>query len=172
MDSDKLPAISGLASYFHKSTGCFYAAGLWKEDISSGCLWERETSVSLKYPQYCRAPSWSWACREGKIRFQRRILGQRSLISDISVELNQFGIDRFGALNSYTLSHRPSWTDPMGILTVTGHLINVQPVESEPSTRDSVWGSPISNENGLPVGLARFDELDFAPAADSVIFVC
>jgi Heterokaryon incompatibility protein (HET) len=37
--TDKLPALSGLASIFSANTGYTYLAGLWKEDFRDGLLW-------------------------------------------------------------------------------------------------------------------------------------
>jgi hypothetical protein len=37
--TDKLPALSGLASYMQKQRKCTYIAGLWKEDLEYGLLW-------------------------------------------------------------------------------------------------------------------------------------
>ncbi|KAK5286213.1 hypothetical protein LTR43_010310 [Exophiala xenobiotica] len=37
--SDKLPALAGLASQFHRLTGATYVAGLWLEDFPMALLW-------------------------------------------------------------------------------------------------------------------------------------
>lgn len=58
-DSDRLPALSGIACLVASKTDDEYVAGLWKKDIPAGLLW---------YVWPCRplgstfiAPSWSWA---------------------------------------------------------------------------------------------------------------
>ncbi|KAH6885023.1 heterokaryon incompatibility protein-domain-containing protein [Thelonectria olida] len=69
--TDKLPAFSGLAQRLQPLTGCDYIAGLWAGDIRHGLLWgaygERQ---GLEDVQPYRAPSWSWASRNGPIYFR------------------------------------------------------------------------------------------------------
>ena len=59
--SDKLPALSGLASIFKRNTGYEYLAGLWKEDFVNGLLWFVPDFIPGPYftVEY-RGPSWSW----------------------------------------------------------------------------------------------------------------
>jgi hypothetical protein len=68
-DTDTLPALSGLAREFARSTSDTYCAGLWKKDIICGLLWNRLPTWSsdgttrfdpAKASEYL-APSWSWA---------------------------------------------------------------------------------------------------------------
>jgi hypothetical protein len=62
--SDKLPAISALASEFAKETGSEYLAGLWREDLCTGLLWIPVESPLPNGPgrsDVYRAPSWSWS---------------------------------------------------------------------------------------------------------------
>ncbi|KAI0376804.1 HET-domain-containing protein [Hypomontagnella monticulosa] len=71
--TDALPALSGLASEFHRATGDTYVAGLWKMDIIQGLSWSRWSALPIKYKndepilldKYL-APSWSWASILGK----------------------------------------------------------------------------------------------------------
>jgi hypothetical protein len=70
--SDKLPAISGLASSVQQSLGYSYLAGIWEEEFHSGLLWvpggDPKSNNSTKRTTY-RAPSWSWASVDGAIVF-------------------------------------------------------------------------------------------------------
>ena len=66
-ESDKLPAISGIASTFQKLTGDEYIAGIWKNDWPRGVLWQ--TWPYTKKIQD-RAPSWSWAGWDGYMAFE------------------------------------------------------------------------------------------------------
>ncbi|KAK8108379.1 HET-domain-containing protein [Apiospora sp. TS-2023a] len=74
-DSDKLPALAGLAAYFaaHLSKGkdSAYVAGLWREDMLAGLCWERRDDDSTQgtSPKSYRAPSWSWAATDGLIQY-------------------------------------------------------------------------------------------------------
>ncbi|OCL02310.1 HET-domain-containing protein, partial [Glonium stellatum] len=70
--SDRLPAISGLAAAYAKSTRYTYLAGLWKEDLPSALLWEFDhhsisKRTSCRYEQYY-APTWSWASITGPVK--------------------------------------------------------------------------------------------------------
>jgi hypothetical protein len=71
---DKLPALSGLVEALREVSGDKYVAGLWMSKLCSQLLWQhcelpvkgrREYSQSSKY----RAPSWSWASVDGRIKF-------------------------------------------------------------------------------------------------------
>ncbi|PVH69309.1 HET-domain-containing protein, partial [Cadophora sp. DSE1049] len=57
-DSDKLPAISGIASAVKEITGYTYLAGIWGED-PKGLLWFSDGSLTPNTAY--RGPSWSWA---------------------------------------------------------------------------------------------------------------
>ena len=64
-DTDKLPALSGLATEVAKfQTGTYYA-GLWWEDMASGMLWFRGRAAELNKPSEYLAPSWSWVSLNG-----------------------------------------------------------------------------------------------------------
>jgi hypothetical protein len=60
--SDKLPALSGIAEVFSQRLGDRYVAGLWRNSIVEGLLWQ---GIQIqKAPEY-RAPSWSWVSVDG-----------------------------------------------------------------------------------------------------------
>lgn len=63
--TDRLPALSGLASHMQSATGGRYLAGLWHEDVLRGLGWfvvprGRDSPVFRSTSAYI-APSWSWA---------------------------------------------------------------------------------------------------------------
>jgi hypothetical protein len=61
--TDKLPAVSGLASIFSANTGYTYLAGIWKENFREGLLWYvgiTENFGVRKSELAYRGPSWSW----------------------------------------------------------------------------------------------------------------
>ena len=66
-DTDKLPAISGVARQFQKTMKCRYLAGLWEDNLLAQLLWS-STYQGLTRPTGYRAPSWSWAAFNGPIR--------------------------------------------------------------------------------------------------------
>jgi len=64
-ETDKLPALSGLAATFQRAQNLTYMAGVWREDLDS-LLWqidgyERNSDGRVKHKVLLRAPSWSWA---------------------------------------------------------------------------------------------------------------
>ena len=62
-ETDRLPALSGMASRFCGSLLKTYLAGVWKEDIARALLWyvgPHWKSTSSR-PLPLRAPTWSWA---------------------------------------------------------------------------------------------------------------
>jgi hypothetical protein len=66
-DTDKLPAISGIASVFMNLLEDRYVDGLWENDIYRGLLWYA-TGVITKASS-SRAPSWSWASIDSSVNF-------------------------------------------------------------------------------------------------------
>lgn len=60
--SDKLPAISGIASLYEENIGGEYLAGLWKNNLIEGLAWQ---SLGWRRVSEKRAPSWSWASGDG-----------------------------------------------------------------------------------------------------------
>ena len=68
-DTDKLPALSGLATEVAKFKQGIYYAGLWWEDMATGLLWYRGCASELEKPSAYLAPSWSWASLNGHILY-------------------------------------------------------------------------------------------------------
>ncbi|KZL77380.1 hypothetical protein CT0861_11256 [Colletotrichum tofieldiae] len=74
--SDKLPALSGLASVIHEKTGSPYLAGLWKDNFVRDLNWYSPSRTLDKLDDanaeatdgYC-APTYSWASANGLINF-------------------------------------------------------------------------------------------------------
>lgn len=60
--TDKLPAISGIASLYAEKINDEYLAGLWRSQLVEGLMWQ---SLSFRRVQDYRAPSWSWASGNG-----------------------------------------------------------------------------------------------------------
>lgn len=79
-DTDRLPAVAGLARYYHdlnpdRSTTGEYIYGLWTGSLHQGLLWVEtcpripkkvEASQDGKVPQ---APSWSWGLWNSPVRY-------------------------------------------------------------------------------------------------------
>ncbi|KUJ15060.1 HET-domain-containing protein [Mollisia scopiformis] len=65
--SDRLPALMGIATLFQQYLKCRYLAGLWSTDLARGLLWDltryRRTDSHRNYRRNKPplAPTWSWA---------------------------------------------------------------------------------------------------------------
>lgn len=90
--SDKLPAISGIASIFAKRLNDQYVAGLWRSDLIVGLNWQ---SPNCKHVKEYRAPSWSWASVDGIIGFSPEFL-YKPLATIIDVEVDLKGANPYG----------------------------------------------------------------------------
>jgi hypothetical protein len=67
VESDRLPALSAVASGIEKAIPDTYLAGLWRKDVRHGLAWS--ASVDAKMPAGYRGPSWSWVSVEGPITY-------------------------------------------------------------------------------------------------------
>jgi hypothetical protein len=150
VESDKLPAISGLANYFQRHSGYHYAAGLWEEDMARGLLWSKSSiDDKMRRPSPPRAPTWSWASLDGPIRFLERDdipqVVDIPQISDVKFNAKYSGSDRFGRITSSSL-------------TLTGRL---QPVQLQKHEDDPVLQTEypeVMDEDGQVVGGAWLDD--------------
>ncbi|TGO26361.1 hypothetical protein BPAE_0061g00330 [Botrytis paeoniae] len=66
-NGDKLRAISGCAQWIKSKTSDGYLAGLWASDLRTQIFWYTEGPSSRQV--LYRAPSWSWASVDWKIKF-------------------------------------------------------------------------------------------------------
>lgn len=87
---DKLVAISGLARQVYSITKDKYCAGIWREDLSTQLLWQLQRpqhKLDLPY----RAPSWSWASTEGKVKFMQKT---NHIIPELEIKsVQSIGVD-------------------------------------------------------------------------------
>jgi hypothetical protein len=71
--TDKLPAVSSVASRFANSATGRYLAGLWEEDLVRGLMWRSSSGKRFgrrvparRFESYI-APTWSWASIQGHV---------------------------------------------------------------------------------------------------------
>jgi len=81
-ESDKLPAISGIAQHLSLTTDDIYFAGLWKTSLYLYLMWLQDAAaknfhLAAKRPTTYRAPSWSWASVDGAVTFHGLITEER-----------------------------------------------------------------------------------------------
>jgi hypothetical protein len=68
-ETDKLPALSGLAKTIQQMSKDEYLAGLWKGTILDGLIWMTRSPSLVRRPSQYRAPSWSWAALNGEVKW-------------------------------------------------------------------------------------------------------
>jgi hypothetical protein len=102
VETDKLPALAGLAQRENTVRKSSYIAGLWAEDLPSALLWRfsswsaRESidANATTRPAEYLAPSWSWASVNGPISYDSQRSTQSSL-SDITERQSEIMYQEF-----------------------------------------------------------------------------
>lgn len=113
--SDKLVAISGIASVVGRFLNDEYFAGLWRKSLPQSLLWSPYDEEDLPNPGYeatrpaeYRAPSWSWASVDSRITsFLCRAIASEPVyatVLEISTELS--GPDPYGQVKSGQITIR------------------------------------------------------------------
>ena len=126
--SDKLPAISGIASKIQDATKSTYLAGLWRDNLAEGLLWG--SSPHLEPPHQAnrltdwRAPSFSWASVDTEIQYYEPDVAEgveaRSNIDVIDAQCTLAGLNSLGEI-----------TD--GFITLRGPVLEGILVAPEPN---------------------------------------
>ncbi|KAI9856310.1 MAG: hypothetical protein M1813_009146 [Trichoglossum hirsutum] len=153
--SDKLPAMSGLASEVARRTGDQYLAGLWRSHLHVGLLWE-STPGKMVRPSAFRAPSWSWASLDGPLRYA----GMNSLITTsapsidiLDANVTKTGGDVHGGVSA-------------GYIRLSGQLKHATRSDGRVHRLTDGWGSSVPwgydviDSASMNIGYAIFDEVD------------
>lgn len=99
--SDRLPALSGLASHYARLTGQSYLAGLWREDLARLLLWSMDPQIAPSpLPPKYRAPSWSWASLDGRIGMPISRSSKSPSLRVLEADTRPSGLDPLGAVES------------------------------------------------------------------------
>jgi hypothetical protein len=75
--SDRLPALSGIASEFGKLfTPKSYTLGIWKDDSLGDLLWmdDKSSASPAQQPDWSQVPSWSWASLNRPLKWHEACL--------------------------------------------------------------------------------------------------
>jgi hypothetical protein len=142
--SDRLPALSGLAAGMKRGTADVsstdtYLFGLWKHDLVGGLLWQGGLSnlgtpptVHKRQPDKY-APSWSWASITGPIMYSEEVRAEDNHDEKKRQRYPNFQILEttcsLGGLNPYGAGS--------GSLTVLGGMVHVRIAHVEPRTEYS-----------------------------------
>lgn len=65
--TDRLVALSGVATSRAQKTGDRYLAGLWESSLFWDLLWHTRPGIDMPVPERSIAPSWSWASVGGPV---------------------------------------------------------------------------------------------------------
>jgi hypothetical protein len=104
--SDKLPAISGIASKIRKATHSEYLAGLWRNHLASDLLWSasppKPCNTNCFALEKWRAPSFSWASLDTAIKYTELDDEEResfvSLVALLASKATPKGLNPLGTL--------------------------------------------------------------------------
>jgi hypothetical protein len=126
-DSDRLPALSGLARQMaSKRPGIKYLAGLWEDSLCLDLLWmlhlkaEHSNATTSIYSSAVRAPSWSWAACHRAIIFPLSNLNDNTA-DNISGQLEEVYPHSLSARCELATSD-PTGKVRSGTLTITGRV--------------------------------------------------
>ncbi|RDL30188.1 uncharacterized protein BP5553_10466 [Venustampulla echinocandica] len=100
---DKFPAIESIARAFEASGGNYFA-GLWKNDMHRGLLWNVTKLAKAERPEYI-APSWSWASLDVPVNYEvmkgiRLPIDSRSSANIIDITVESSSFHSFGRVKS------------------------------------------------------------------------
>ncbi|KAH7068151.1 heterokaryon incompatibility protein-domain-containing protein [Paraphoma chrysanthemicola] len=144
--SDKLPALSGIAKRFQDLTGYEYLAGIWKINILPGLLWRvKRPSDELTCTTL---PSWTWARLIGRVRFWSQ--GTGLPIRQLYEACEVVGL-------SYALSsqHNPFGGIESAELQIRGRVIEVSYTPSDKP--EDEFPATVFSSSGIPIGQIDFD---------------
>ncbi|KAK4164312.1 heterokaryon incompatibility protein-domain-containing protein [Cladorrhinum sp. PSN259] len=88
-DSDRLPALSGVAATISREGGADYICGLWKPSFIAQLAWQKSPwARSSRHAEY-HAPTWSWASVNCEVEYRHEL----SSSSDTSLFAEILSID-------------------------------------------------------------------------------
>lgn len=159
--TDKLIAISALAEHYHECYGSTlgaYCAGLWHKFLLRDLNWVHFEDSLMTRPIFYRAPTWSWAAVDGKLRAEVFEDGNGHVLAEVQKcqTIPTFSKMPFGAVKS-------------GSLEIKGFLI--QGVWSEDSKLMKFRDSRIHADLSSVTITSYPDTLDDKPS-DMEIFHC
>ncbi|KAK8054586.1 hypothetical protein PG994_009653 [Apiospora phragmitis] len=97
--SDLLPALAGLAQRLASPAMGKYLADVWSSQLPDALVW---CTFAAERTERYRAPSWSWASREGEVRCTGETIDYqygKSCLEIIAAECTPAGKDPYGAVS-------------------------------------------------------------------------
>lgn len=167
-DSDKLPAIAGLAAVIHNISQDSYFAGHWRVELERSLFWRTDKEVVSPEPARCRdyrAPSWAWPSIDGMVYWRWPDLspgvGEEAPLEilDVEAELiagddNPFGPVRGGKLTMHCRTTWVRWNEHANAYMTGGS----EDASVEAVDPDNTQGLQIRNRRGKNVGYWECDD--------------
>ncbi|KAF7897045.1 hypothetical protein EAF00_005273 [Botryotinia globosa] len=114
--TDKLPAISGIAKLLHDMTQDDYYAGLWRSQLPGALLWTLKKDNNEDTESEKCMPSWSWASiRSGGITHDHKNEEFKAGMEIVSVNIQLSGSNAFSDVLEAT-SELPCSVSTYGIM--------------------------------------------------------
>ena len=137
---DKLPAIAGMADYYHEMADQQYLAGLWRENLPIDLLWSSwGWEEADKPPKILPGPSWSWASIDGGVAFIAEPIGY-----DFPLEVHT----RVNNVHCSVPGNNPFGQVERGTLDVAGPVLEM-----------NIRYDGENDEDGFPQKQLDYDEL-------------
>lgn len=97
--SDRLPALSGVASRQQAVTDGHYLAGMWREQLHGQLLWRIVSPTRRRARPPWRAPTWSWTSVDGSVEVGSFFMdGSKQYTTLLDAWTKPAGPDPFGAV--------------------------------------------------------------------------
>jgi hypothetical protein len=89
--TNRLSAMSGIASLVQRATSSEYIAGLWKDTFILDMLWQLNLNAPCRYPNpsnefdhgRSNPPTWSWASVDGQVAYPNHTLRVLRLLASL-----------------------------------------------------------------------------------------
>ncbi|KAJ4377204.1 hypothetical protein N0V83_000027 [Neocucurbitaria cava] len=156
-ESDKLPALAGIASRVRAITHDQYLAGHWRRELERSLFWHMETEPNTGTParvKKYRAPSWSWASVNGLTSFSFADLAEYcdkpASIEVLEASTQVEGGNPFGCVSSAKLIIKASILEATWNAQVKGWILSgnfVDPLDAN-STNTPRGNLRFFNGNG------------------------
>ena len=160
-DTDRLPAMTGIAKRFASRHLGDFLAGLWRQDLPGALLWCRAFRTVGTHPSSYVAPSWSWLGTLGGVTLRSNNQDMVYLVKVISGHSQPAGKEPFGQI-----SH--------GSITLMGPVVRgTLQCDDGPAFLPNVFldvGNPNAEDNGIHSTLDV--ESDWEPSGTSYLVLC
>lgn len=156
---DKLLAIAGIAKVFGIIFQDEFVAGLWRKSLMEGLLWYVRRNTCTSTPVEYRAPTWSWASKDGYI-MHAQLLGEHKaawiVARALDVESQVTGTDE-------TFSTNPT---QFGLVS-SARLCLQAPCIQTHLTRENIWART-NGDFRVPSILVYPDATDYVIQPDQI----